>query len=76
MRPSAIRRGLLVLGLAALGAGAYGISGCAAPPPPPPLRVEVRPAAPGPKAVWVPGHWKWRGRARGYDWAPGHWKVR
>ncbi|MBD3334405.1 MAG: hypothetical protein GF355_02720 [Candidatus Eisenbacteria bacterium] len=51
------------------------IQSCAtAPPPPPPAKVEVRPARPHARAVWVPGHWKWRGRARGYVWVPGHWK--
>jgi len=72
-----IRRLLAVLGLvfAATLAVEFG-GGCAPLPPAPPLRVELRPASPGPRAVWVPGHWKWRGRARGYVWIPGHWKAR
>lgn len=53
------------------------LGGCAsAPPPPPPVRVEVRPTKPGLRAVWVPGHWKWKGKRRGYIWVPGHWKRR
>ncbi len=44
-------------------------------PAPPPLKVEVRPARPHPKAVWVRGHWKWAGRRRGWVWVPGHWKI-
>jgi hypothetical protein len=43
-------------------------------PAPPPSRVEIRTAAPCRGAVWVPGHWNWRGRGRGHVWAPGHWK--
>jgi hypothetical protein len=47
--------------------------------------VFVRPAAPYPHAVWVPGEWAWRGREyvyvnphyirerRGHAWIPGHW---
>jgi hypothetical protein len=37
--------------------------------PPPPLVVETRPAAPGPRHVWVEGYHRWDGR--GYVWAPG-----
>lgn len=44
-------------------------------PAPPPVKVEVRPARPHPKAVWIKGHWKWRGRRRGWVWVPGHWKI-
>jgi hypothetical protein len=51
--------------------------GCAtAPPPPPPPKVEVKPPRPHARAVWVPGHWQWKGRRRGYVWVPGHWVVR
>jgi len=42
-------------------------------PAPPLPRVEVRPASPCVGAVWVPGHWEWRSRRRGYVWIPGHW---
>jgi len=38
---------------------------------PPPLQVEVKPAPPGPKAVWIDGHWKWHGGR--YVWVDGHW---
>ena len=39
---------------------------------PPPLRaaVEVRPPKPSGTAVWVDGHWDWRGR---WIWVDGHW---
>jgi len=45
-------------------------------PPPPPPRVEVRVAPPSPRAVWVPGHWKWNRRQHEYIWIPGYWRVR
>lgn len=47
-------------------------------PPRPAAKIEVRPAAPGPTAVWVAGHWKWKDhRRRGrWIWIPGHWKRR
>ncbi len=38
---------------------------------PPPRKVEVKSPRPGPKAVWVDGHWKWTGSQ--YVWVPGHW---
>jgi len=39
---------------------------------PPPPQVEVRPVSPGPRAVWIDGHW---GLSHGkYRWAPGHWE--
>jgi hypothetical protein len=41
-------------------------------PPPEPVR-EERPAAPGPKAVWVSGYWHWTGTQ--YAWIPGHWDA-
>jgi hypothetical protein len=44
-------------------------------PPPPPAKVEVRPVPPHQHAVWVPGHWKWKGPKKGYTWMPGHWRV-
>lgn len=56
------------------------ISGCTyyIKEPPPPVRVEVRPARPYSRAVWIPGRWKWRGRRRRgrYIWIPGHWRRR
>jgi hypothetical protein len=38
---------------------------------PPPPKVEVKPARPGPKAVWIDGHWAWKGGK--YTWVSGHW---
>lgn len=71
------------------------LAGCSTNPPPervyvidrpPPARVELVPVAPGPRYVWVTGHWQragtgwaWtRGRyvappARYRSWAPGEW---
>ena len=43
-------------------------------PAPPARKVEIMPTKPHPKAVWVPGHWKWKRRARRYIWVPGHWR--
>ena len=49
--------------------------GCAAtvyaPGPPPPRKAEVKPVPPGPKAIWVAGHWKWTGHE--WAWVRGHW---
>lgn len=42
-------------------------------PPPPPI-VEVRPAVPGPRHIWIEGYHRWDGRA--YVWVPGHWERR
>lgn len=42
---------------------------------PPPLKVEVRNPAPHPRAVWIPGHWVWKGRIDEYVWIPGHWEA-
>jgi len=40
---------------------------------PPPMRVEVRPAAPNPADVWMPGYWRWmNGR---HVWTGGHWSA-
>ena len=41
---------------------------------PPPARQEIIPPRPAPKAVWIPGHWKWTGS--GYKWVPGHWVLK
>ena len=43
-------------------------------PAAPPPRVEVRGNPPHTRAVWVPGHWEWRGRRAGYVWINGYWK--
>lgn len=53
-----------------------------------PKVVVVKPAKPGPKHVWIDGHWKWSKKRKeyvwvkgywlkpkkGYTWVPGHWK--
>ena len=53
--------------------------------PPPPI-VEVRPAAPSPNHVWIPGYWHWNGSRHvwvggrwsapraGMRWEPDHWE--
>jgi hypothetical protein len=38
--------------------------------PPEPI-VEVRPAAPQPSWVWIPGYWHWQGNR--HVWVAGHW---
>lgn len=40
---------------------------------PPKAKAEVRPKKPNAKAVWVPGHWQWRGNK--YVWVSGHWET-
>lgn len=40
---------------------------------PPVLKVEHRPARPGPNYVWVGGYHRWEGNA--YVWEPGKWAV-
>ncbi len=41
---------------------------------PPASKVEVIPKRPTPRAVWIPGYWKWKGNK--YFWAPGHWEKK
>ena len=41
---------------------------------PPPKVVEIKSARTHPKAVWIPGHWKWSRRKQKYVWVKGHWK--
>lgn len=41
--------------------------------PPPPLPVYVQPPIPGPRYMWVPGHWSWG--TYGYYWVPGAWVL-
>jgi hypothetical protein len=72
--------------LAALGLPAFAGSEVLAqtPPPgviylpsaPPAEIVEVQPAPPDGRAIWVwhKGHWRWDGRQ--YVWHPGHWMER
>lgn len=45
-------------------------------PPPPRVHAQdgVIVSAPGPGAVWIPGHWAWDGAT--WVWWPGHWGVR
>ncbi|MCI4397650.1 MAG: YXWGXW repeat-containing protein [Acidobacteria bacterium] len=43
------------------------------PVPPPAPVVEVIPACPGPRYVWVRGFYRWSGSA--YVWVPGRWAV-
>lgn len=38
---------------------------------PPKPRVETPPRKPTPRAVWIPGHWQWKGN--NYVWVSGHW---
>jgi hypothetical protein len=40
---------------------------------PPAAVVHVRPVAPGPRYVWVPGYYRYDRRA--YAWTPGAWVV-
>jgi hypothetical protein len=40
---------------------------------PPTVRVEVVPARPSPKHIWVPGFWTWETTA--YAWTPGIWML-
>jgi hypothetical protein len=40
---------------------------------PPPMRAEVRPMAPSPRHVWIPGHWAWRNGA--HLWIAGHYAL-
>ena len=68
---------------AALSFGCAGVVVVRKAPPTP--RVEVRTARPGPRAVWIDGHWKWKGKRYVWVkgrwvknpkgvWVPGHWK--
>jgi hypothetical protein len=62
---------ILILELAAACSTTYHVPR----PAPPPPRKELRARRPHRKAVWVPGHWRWRGRRKGYVWIAGHWKI-
>jgi hypothetical protein len=44
------------------------------PPPAPPRVVAVRGVQPGPKHIWVAGHWVYRGNR--YVWVRGRWVKR
>jgi len=39
---------------------------------PPPVKVETKPAQPGPGYVWASGHWRWNGTK--YVWVSGTWQ--
>jgi hypothetical protein len=57
--------------------GGLSLAGCATRTvivarPGPPVGVAV--AAPGPGAVWIPGHWVWRPYWGRYVWIRGHWR--
>jgi hypothetical protein len=77
-----MRRSIRTLGAVTLLAGTLTFASACAPAvyggayvrvgPPAPV-VEVRHAAPGPRYVWVPGYYRWGGRA--YAWVPGRWVV-
>ena len=64
-----------------------GTTSIIAPYAPPPMRVETRPPAPSPLAMWQPGHWTWNGSqfvwTQGQyverpsptaNWLPGYWQ--
>lgn len=70
----ALRRWFILGGLLAFGLGGWAM-GCATAPPPPPPKIEIRPARPHARAVWVAGHWQWKGKRNGHVWIPGHWKA-
>jgi len=40
---------------------------------PPPLRVDVIPARPSPRHLWIRGYW--RHEPHGYVWVPGRWVL-
>jgi hypothetical protein len=52
-----------------------GSLGCAGGRPGPTVQAEFRPPRPERRAVWVPGHWEWVDRERGYRWVEGHWRT-
>lgn len=41
--------------------------------PPRPKVVVKKPARPGPKFVWIDGHWRWNRKQHKYVWVAGHW---
>jgi hypothetical protein len=40
---------------------------------PPPVQSDVALARPGPKDVWLAGHWTWRDSR--YQWMTAHWEL-
>jgi len=40
---------------------------------PKPPKAVVKPPKPGPKHVWIAGHWQWNKQTNNYVWTKGHW---
>jgi len=40
---------------------------------PKPPKAIVKPPKPGPKHVWIDGHWQWDKQKKDYVWVKGHW---
>ena len=63
--------------LGAAGAFPTFLGGCAAtvhvPTPPPAPRAETRGPRPGPRHVWIDGHWNYDGHR--YVWVAGRWTA-
>jgi hypothetical protein len=66
------RKGLMILAVASMLAGAAMAQVVVRIAPPPPV-VERRLVAPGPGYIWTPGYHRWDGRA--YVWVPGQWML-
>jgi len=47
--------------------------GIVAPQAPPPPQVESPGPPPNPGAIWIAGHWTWRGEQ--FAWEPGRWET-
>ncbi|HXC04150.1 MAG TPA: hypothetical protein VNZ86_05315 [Bacteroidia bacterium] len=41
--------------------------------PVPPVYIGVRPPCPGPRHIWIRGHWRWSRYDGRYVWEEGHW---
>ena len=68
---------IFLLGIALIIITISTLAGCATVvrmPPPPPARVEIRPAPPTYRAVWINGHWKYK--RNHWVWVSGHWIKR
>ena len=68
---------LAIIGIIILGAC---LNGCVRkvvydrPPVPPLPQEDIVIAYPYKDKVWVPSHWVWKGKARGYEMEKGHWQ--